>query len=330
VTLPGGGVVSFQYDPFGRRIEKVSASGTSVYVYDGDNQIEELNSSGGVVARYTQGLGIDEPIALYRSGKKYYYHADGLGSVVALTDNHGTTKASYTYDAFGNYVQPEPPPPPSSVTNPFRYTGRELDSETGLYYYRARYYDSTIGRFLSEDPIGFDGGSNLYAYVSNSPVNSLDPLGLVEVNDRIRRVPMIDVDQTCRPGTGGACTVKVASVLLCRCECEAGGWKLKSELRIFGDLYYTNNVINIRKRNPKDKTVVDPRSAIAHEYDVHINPAIAAVKQVVEPFEAKTFESKQKCGDACDSLSKSIPLLFGNTLVETQTQEEKPGWTRAR
>ncbi len=56
-----------------------------MYVYDGDNQVEELNSSGGVVARYTQGLGIDEPLALYRSGKKYYYHADGLGSIVGLT-----------------------------------------------------------------------------------------------------------------------------------------------------------------------------------------------------------------------------------------------------
>jgi RHS repeat-associated protein len=178
VSLPGGGVVSFQYDSFGRRIRKVSASGTSVYVYDGDNQIEELNSSGGVVARYAQGLGIDEPLALYRSGKKYYYHADGLGSVVAMTDNHGTPKASYTYDAFGDYVQPEPPPPPSSVTNPFRYTGRELDPETGLYYYRARYYDPATGRFLSEDPLQFEAGTNFYRYVSNNPLVLRDPSGL--------------------------------------------------------------------------------------------------------------------------------------------------------
>jgi RHS repeat-associated protein len=181
VSLPGGGVVSFQYDPFGRRIQKVSASGTSVYVYDGDKQIEELNASGGVVARYTQGLGIDEPLALYRSGKKYYYHADGLGSIAALTDNHGTPKASYTYDAFGNDAPPSPPPPPSSVTNPFRYTGRELDSETDLYYYRARYYDPSTGRFLSEDPVRLgDGGPSLYRYVRNNPVNLVDPSGAQE------------------------------------------------------------------------------------------------------------------------------------------------------
>jgi RHS repeat-associated protein len=101
-----------------------------------------------------------------------------LGSIVALSDNHGTTKGSYTYDAFGNYVQPEPPPPPSSVTNPFRYTARELDSETGLYYYRARYYDPSAGRFLSEDPARFVGGINAYPYVSNNPVDLVDPMGL--------------------------------------------------------------------------------------------------------------------------------------------------------
>jgi RHS repeat-associated protein len=123
-------------------------------------------------------LGVDEPLALYRSGKKYYYHADGLGSVVAMTDNHGTPKASYTYDAFGNNTPPSPPPPPSSVTNPFRYTGRELDPETGLYYYRARYYDPATGRFLSEDPLQFEAGTNFYRYVSNNPLVLRDPSGL--------------------------------------------------------------------------------------------------------------------------------------------------------
>jgi len=169
---------NYKYDPFGRRIRRTAQNKTRVYVYDGDNQIEELNSSGSVVARYTQGLGIDEPIALYRSGKKYYYHADGLGSIVAMTDNHGTPKASYTYDAFGNDSPPSPPPPPSSVTNPFRHTGRELDSETGLYYYRARYYDPQVGRFLSEDPIRFRGGVDFYTYVGNKPVVFADPFGV--------------------------------------------------------------------------------------------------------------------------------------------------------
>ncbi len=65
-----------------------------------------------------------------------------------------------------------------SVRNPFRYTGREYDAESGLYYYRARYYDPALGRFLSEDPIGLEGGINPYAYVGNDPVNNRDPSGL--------------------------------------------------------------------------------------------------------------------------------------------------------
>jgi RHS repeat-associated protein len=64
------------------------------------------------------------------------------------------------------------------VTNPFRYTGRELDPETGLYYYRARYYGPATGRFLSEDPVAFDAGVDFYAYVGGNPVNEFDPSGL--------------------------------------------------------------------------------------------------------------------------------------------------------
>jgi RHS repeat-associated protein len=95
-----------------------------------------------------------------------------LGSITSLTDSAGATANTYTYDAFGNQ-----PSSTEAVANPFRYTAREFDSETGLYYYRARYYDSQARRFLSEDPIGLNGGINLYAYVGNNPLNLIDPLG---------------------------------------------------------------------------------------------------------------------------------------------------------
>src|SRR2546429_7127884 len=86
VTLPGsGGTVTFKYDPFGRRIYKSSLSGTSIYAYDGDDLIEEVNISGGVVARYSRGVNIDEPLAMLRTGATSYYHADGLGSVTSLS-----------------------------------------------------------------------------------------------------------------------------------------------------------------------------------------------------------------------------------------------------
>ena len=177
VALPGsGGTVTFKYDPFGRRIYKSSSSATSVYTYDGDNLIEETNSTGSVVARYSQGLNIDEPLVGLRSGTTSYYEADGLGSVTTLSNAAGAVSNNYTYDSFGNLVASS-----GSIVNNFRYTGREWDPETSLYYYRARYYDQAAGRFLAEDPARFGGGPNFYPYVTNNSVNRKDPRGLWQV-----------------------------------------------------------------------------------------------------------------------------------------------------
>jgi len=185
VTLPGtGGTVSFKYDPLGRRIYKSSSSGTSVYAYDGENLIEETNSSGAVVARYEETQNIDEPLAMLRSSTTSYYHADGLGSVTSLSSSAGSIANTYTYDSFGKLTAST-----GSLVNPFRYTARESDAETGLYYYRARYYDQSAGRFLSEDPVRFRGGVNFYAYTENNPTNFADPEGLLKVCCRPVRIP---------------------------------------------------------------------------------------------------------------------------------------------
>jgi RHS repeat-associated protein len=173
VTLPGsGGTVSFKYDPFGRRIYKSSSTGTSIYAYEGDNLTEETNSTGAVVARYEDTQNIDEPLAMLRSGATSYYHADGLGSITSLINAAGSLAQTYTFDSFGKQTASS-----GSLTNPFQYTARELDSETSLYFYRARYYDPTIGRFISMDPIGFKGGNNHYAFVKNNPLLLRDPKG---------------------------------------------------------------------------------------------------------------------------------------------------------
>jgi RHS repeat-associated protein len=161
---------SFKYDPFGRRVYKSSSSGTSVFAYDGDNLVEETSSTGSVVARYQQTQSIDEPLAMLRSSATSYYHADGLGSVTSLSNSAGSI--ANTYDSYGNSTTST-----GSLVNPFRYTAREFDSETGLYYYRARYCDSTTGRFLSEDPIGFEAGANFYSYVQNDPQDWVDEDG---------------------------------------------------------------------------------------------------------------------------------------------------------
>jgi RHS repeat-associated protein len=165
--------VSFKYDQFGRRVYKSSSSGTSIYAYDLDDMVEETNGSGAVVARYSRGLNIDEPLAMLRSSTTSYYQEDGLGSVTSLSNAAGTLAQTYTYDSFGNVVATT-----GSITNGFKYTGREFDTETNLQFSRARYYDPISGRFISEDPVGFRGDVNFYAYVENAVNNLTDPFGL--------------------------------------------------------------------------------------------------------------------------------------------------------
>ena len=174
VTLPGtGGTVSFAYAPFGRRIKKVSNAGTSIYAYDGDNLVEETNASGAVVARYSLTQYVDEPLAMLRSGTTSYYQADGLSSITSLSNAAGALAQTYTYDSFGKLTNSS-----GSLTNPFRYTARDFDTETNLQFSRARYYDPLIGRFISEDPQRFNASINFYAYVDDDPVNWMDPAGL--------------------------------------------------------------------------------------------------------------------------------------------------------
>jgi RHS repeat-associated protein len=175
VTLPGsGGTVTFKYDPFGRRIQKSGPAGTTNYLYDGANVVTDLDLNGAVLARYTQGVGIDEPLASVTGFGTAFFEADGLGSVTSLSGASGLTD-TYTYKPFGITTAT------GSNSNRFRFTGREWDSETNLYYYRARYYDPQTGRFISEDPTSFQSGDvNFYVYVSNFPTGWVDPFGLVE------------------------------------------------------------------------------------------------------------------------------------------------------
>jgi RHS repeat-associated protein len=171
----GSDVITYAYDPFGRRIEKNVNGVITRYLYDQGAIIAAYDSKGSVTARYIHGLNIDEPLAIQLSKKNYFYHTDGLGSIVTLTNSSGSTAQTYSYDSFGNNT------PNGSISQPFTFTAREYDSETGLYFYRARYYDPKVGRFVTKDPIGFEGGDyNLYNYVGGNPVNNNDPYGLFQ------------------------------------------------------------------------------------------------------------------------------------------------------
>jgi RHS repeat-associated protein len=171
---PETGTTTFKYDPFGRRIQKISATSTTNYVYDGANLIEEVDAAGTVLARYTQSIEVDEPLVATRGRNTRFYQADGLGSITSLASESGAISSYYVYDSFGNLTASH-----GSFQQPFGFTGRELDPETGLMYYRARYYDPAIGRFISEDPLRFKPGDlNAYAYADGNPVDAADPFGL--------------------------------------------------------------------------------------------------------------------------------------------------------
>ena len=180
-VVPGanGGTTTFKYDPFGKRIEKLSPNATSIFLYDGVDLIETINGSGSEIANYTRTRKIDETLAELRGSTVDYYQTDGLRSTTSLSSSSGTVASTYTYDSFGNITNFT-----GTLRNPFQYTGREYDSETNLYFYRARYYDPVAGRFVNEDPIRFKGGNNFYTYVLNDPVILRDPTGLCGCPER--------------------------------------------------------------------------------------------------------------------------------------------------
>ncbi len=166
-----GTSLAFKYDPNMRQVEKSVGATKTRFYYGGLQRLGDYSSAGALQQRYVYGLGLDEVlIQVTSAGVKTYYHGDHQGSIVAITSNTGGVTNRYKYSPFGES--------PSMTGTTHGYTGQRFDSESGLYYYKNRYYSPKIGRFLQPDPIGFLGGLNLYTYVENSPLNYTDPLGL--------------------------------------------------------------------------------------------------------------------------------------------------------
>jgi RHS repeat-associated protein len=178
--------IEYAYDPAGRRIEKKVDGTTQVkYVYDGSHILAEYNNAGTLLRKYVHGPCVDEPICMIEASGTYagthYYHYDALGSCVAMTNSAGNVVQLYEYSVYGQVAASDADHP-----NRFMFTGREFEKDTGLYYYRARYYHPEIGRFLQTDPLGYGDGMNLYRYCRNGPMNSTDPLGLKAEPNRVR------------------------------------------------------------------------------------------------------------------------------------------------
>ena len=130
-----------------------------IYIYDGPHCIAKYDGSGNLISEYIYGPNIDEILLrIDKDGKRYYFHQDGINSVIAITDNSGKKVVLYLYNIYGKIKETK-----GSLKNNILFTARWLDKTTNLYYYRARWYDAEDGRFISKDPIGFNGGDwNLY------------------------------------------------------------------------------------------------------------------------------------------------------------------------
>ena len=168
---------SFKYDVLNRRVEKTVNGNTVNYIYDGAQAIAEI-TGGSVSAAILTGLNIDEVLARYAASGNRTYLTDALGSVIAQANDTQAIENYYAYTPYGETTALGP-----DGGNAAQYTARENDG-TGLYYYRARYYDPVLKQFTSEDPIGLRGGINSYRYVGGNPVSFADPMGLRPLVDR--------------------------------------------------------------------------------------------------------------------------------------------------
>jgi RHS repeat-associated protein len=180
-AVGGGFTTSYEYEPLGRRRAKVVNGTTTRYVSDNAEEVEERHGANAILRRYVYGSGIDERIAMLDSactGGRCYYLTNWQHSTTTLVNQTGTLNATYRYGPYGEGANWTPSD--ALTGNPFRYTGRRIDPETGLYYYRARYYSPRLGRFLQTDPVGTKDDLNLYAFVKNDVLNSTDPSGLCE------------------------------------------------------------------------------------------------------------------------------------------------------
>ena len=296
------------------QVQKTTDSIVRSFIYDGLDIVQESSDENGTASQLI-GDGLDELWMRVESSGPSFPLTDGLGSILEMRDGAGAVVSQFSYGPFGETRQSN-----SGGRVLMQYTGRERDS-LGLYFYRARYYDSGMARFISEDPIGLDGGLNFYTYVSNDPIDARDPVGTQSVNiTSLVEDPVGTLEELmarCDGQRGYGCGGIRKWNVTCKCVPDAGCGCYRAKISMSGEEYIT------ALTHPANTTYQE----IVHEEMKHVNAARAVLQGLrkdAATMEGRTFRWKFMCEFACSQFRGRATKELADAVSRVHVTDPHP------